>query len=433
MPRHLPRRFASARRAGEAGPVAERQHALHHLVIGAAVVVQAERVAVRHRAFRHQVAPPQLDAIEAALARRQIDQPLHHEHRLGPAGAAIGPGRRGVGQRRAGAEMHGRHVVDAGHDLDALVQRAERDGIRAAVDDVGAAHRQERALRIEREFGIGRQVARLIVAQECLAALAGPFHRAADAPRRPGDQRELRIGCAARAEIAADIVHHHAHVVVRDAEHHGHVVPRAHRAAGAGVQRVASGRGVVFADRRARLHRHAGDALHRGARDAPHARRQRTPHRSRRHRRPWHRGRDSMRHPTRRSGAPAATACAGMDHGRQFLVVHHDEFGGVLRRGKAVGHDHRDDVADMAHLVGGHRIMRRNERRRAVRVLELDVGRIAGAHRMRDRLQPVGQQIAAGQHRKHAGRPSPVRHRSIEFARARAASGPSPHRPDRAH
>ena len=219
--------------------------------------------------------------------------------------------------------MHDRHVVDAGHDLHALVQRAERDGIGAAVDDIGAAHREERALRIEREFGIGRQVARLVVAQECLAALAGPLHRAADASRRPGDQGELRIGCAAGAEIAADVVHHHAHVIVRDAEDHGHVVTRTHRAAGAGMQRVVSGRRVVLADRRAWLHRHAGDALHRGAQ---------THHVRGGGERRIGRGGIADR------GIEAQIRCgirpgqrrarghrvAGMDHGRQFLVVHHD-------------------------------------------------------------------------------------------------------------
>ena len=145
------------------------------------------------------------------------------------------------------------------------MQRAERDGIRTAVDHVGAAHGQEFSLRIQREFRIGGQIARLIVAEERLAAFAGPFHRATDAPSGPGHQREFRIGRATCAEIATDIVHNHAHVIVRDTKHNGRVVTRAHRAAGAGVQRVAPGRRIIFADRGAWLHRHTGDALHRGA------------------------------------------------------------------------------------------------------------------------------------------------------------------------
>ena len=75
----------------------------------------------------------------------------------------------------------------------------------AEVADVGAAHRQEFALRVERELGLDREVARLVVAEERLVPLADPFDRAADAPRRPGHQREFGIDHAARAEIAADV------------------------------------------------------------------------------------------------------------------------------------------------------------------------------------------------------------------------------------
>ena len=66
---------------------------------------------------------------------------------------------------------------------------------------------RKRAVRVERELGLDGEIARLVVAEERLLALAGPFHRPADAARRPGDQRELRIDRAARAEIAADVAH----------------------------------------------------------------------------------------------------------------------------------------------------------------------------------------------------------------------------------
>ena len=159
-----------------------------------------------------------------------------------------------------------RHVVDAAHDLHALVQRTERDRIRAAVHHVGAAQREEPALGIQRQFRIGGQVARLVVAQECLAAFAGPFHRTADTPRGPGDQRELRIGRAACAEIAADIVHHHPHVVVAQRPApppcHAAAAPRRRRRRAAYSCPVAAS---YCAERRARLHGDAGDALHRGA------------------------------------------------------------------------------------------------------------------------------------------------------------------------
>ena len=61
----LPRFFASARRRGKPVPVGERERARHDGGIVAAVVDHAERISVRHRRLRHQIAPAKLDAIEA--------------------------------------------------------------------------------------------------------------------------------------------------------------------------------------------------------------------------------------------------------------------------------------------------------------------------------------------------------------------------------
>ena len=59
--------------------------------------------------------------------------------------------------------------------------------------------------RVERELRFDREIARLVVAEERLVALAGPLDRPADAARRPRHQREFGIDHAARAEIAADV------------------------------------------------------------------------------------------------------------------------------------------------------------------------------------------------------------------------------------
>ena len=98
MPRYLPRFFASARRRLKPCPVAEFQRQIHAADIIAVVVFDAERIFVRQFLFGHEIAPAQRDAIVAAFARGEIDQPLHDEDHLGPAGAAIGPRRRGVAQ-----------------------------------------------------------------------------------------------------------------------------------------------------------------------------------------------------------------------------------------------------------------------------------------------------------------------------------------------
>ena len=88
----------------------------------------------------------------------------------------------------------------------------------ADIADVGAAQGEETAVGVERQLGVDREIAALVVAEERLLPLAGPFHRAAEAPRRPGDQREFRDRSVAGAEIAADLARDDAHRVLRHAE-----------------------------------------------------------------------------------------------------------------------------------------------------------------------------------------------------------------------
>ena len=218
MPRWRPSFARRLLAFGKAFPVGELQRLVHHGVVVAAVVQHAERVLVGQLLRLEQVAAAQLDAVEAELPRGDVDQPLHHVHHLGPAGAAVGPGRRGVAQHAAGAEMGGRHPIDARHDLDALLDHRVVAGARAEIADVVAAHREEIAVGIERELGLDREVAALIVAEQRFAAVRGPFHRAAGLPRGPGHQRLLGEDLAARAEIAADVADHQPHLVVGHAE-----------------------------------------------------------------------------------------------------------------------------------------------------------------------------------------------------------------------
>ena len=50
-------------------------------LIIAAVVGETQRIGVGHGGGGHEVAPPELDAIEAVAPRRQIDQPLDLSYR----------------------------------------------------------------------------------------------------------------------------------------------------------------------------------------------------------------------------------------------------------------------------------------------------------------------------------------------------------------
>src|SRR5215472_10679601 len=153
--------------------------------------------------------------------------------------------------------MHGWHVIDARHDLDALGKRPVGDRVGDDIGGIAAAHGEEITVAVESDLGLYREIARLVVADKRLAALAGPFDRPADAPRCPGDERKFRVEAAARAEIAADLLHDDPHLVFRYAEDFGEVLLRADRAAHAGIERIATALGLIGADRRARLHRHA--------------------------------------------------------------------------------------------------------------------------------------------------------------------------------
>jgi hypothetical protein len=263
------------------------------------------------------------------------------------------------------------------------------------------AQRQDAAGGVERELGVDRLVAALVVGEERLAAVAGPFDRPADALRRPGDQAEFRKERVAGAEIAADVARRHPHLFLGHVQDGGELALLPHHAARAGVQEVAAGRRVVGADRRTRVERHAGHPVHQrvepddvgGARERRHGA-----------------GRvadvgvdahvgDVVVEP---DGLRRDRGLAG-DDGSQRPVVDRDALGGVARLGHRLGHHHGDLLADVAHPVGGEHGMRRVAVRRAVAVPELDVGRrLHRDRRVRDRLDAVGLRVDGGEHREHA-------------------------------
>ena len=60
------------------------------------------------------IAPAQFDRIDAQFVGREIDDALDHVGRFGPAVAAIGAHRIGVGEHRRDVDMDRRRAVDAG-------------------------------------------------------------------------------------------------------------------------------------------------------------------------------------------------------------------------------------------------------------------------------------------------------------------------------
>src|SRR5262249_41117979 len=130
----------------------------------------------------------------------------------------------------------------------------------ADVREVRRTQREEPAVGGERELDLGDEVASLVVGDERLPAGRGEFHWPAELARRPEREPVLDVDAVLRAEVTADVRGADASLVRLDAEHGGEVALLAHRAARAGVKRVAAARGVVRAERGARLDRDRGAA-----------------------------------------------------------------------------------------------------------------------------------------------------------------------------
>ena len=109
---------------------------------------------------------------------------------------------------------------------------------------------------VERQRRLGHMIAAMGVGQEGFAAFGGPFHRPAHALGRPQADGLFGIDEDLGAEAAADIGRDHAQFVLGRDLHEGREhQPRHMRVLAGGRQREDAAAGIVFADRRARLHR----------------------------------------------------------------------------------------------------------------------------------------------------------------------------------
>ena len=89
MPRYLPC-LADSRLLLEASVVGKRDRLVEDRLELAGVVGRADRGLVRHGRGPDQVAPAQLDRIDAGDARGLVDELLEHIVGLGASGPAIG-------------------------------------------------------------------------------------------------------------------------------------------------------------------------------------------------------------------------------------------------------------------------------------------------------------------------------------------------------
>ena len=124
MPRSLPRARDFAAAPLEPGEIGKLERHVEVLGELAAIIGEDQPGLERHRLGRDRVAAAQFDRVDAELGRRLVDHALDHIGEFGPAVAAIGPHRVGVGEHRGhlgvdrrravhpgeGAEVHHEHV-----------------------------------------------------------------------------------------------------------------------------------------------------------------------------------------------------------------------------------------------------------------------------------------------------------------------------------
>src|SRR6185437_5830981 len=154
--------------------------------------------------------------------------------------------------------MAGRNVIDPDQGSEAAEGRekiAVGRQISADIADGPNLDAEELAVRIERQLGIGDDVAAMLVGEERLAALAAPFDRPAELARRPERQAMLDILPALGAEAAADIAGDDANPGVGNLEHRaGEHVAHAMGVLHIGIKREALLVRIVETERAARLH-----------------------------------------------------------------------------------------------------------------------------------------------------------------------------------
>ena len=347
-----------------------RQRRLLPFRIIAAVIDQRLAVAenqtdrVGHLLRLDEIAPPHLGAIELQFAGDAVEQSLHGEHRLRPAGAAHRRRRHLVGEHHHGVELIGRDHIGARHGRRGDVRHDDaprHEG--AGVMQHAAAHAENLCLRIDRDGDVPILVALLGGAQKMLAAVLDPFHRPAKLQRRRRDHGFLGIEDRLRPKTAADVGRDHADRFQLAAEQVGEHAAADMRRLRTRPHRQHIGRGIVAGEHRARLDRHAAAAVlpeliledmrgvGEGGIDVAVSKLERR----------QHIGAERGVRP-RRAVLDRVAAVADR---RQRVVMHVDRGGGILGDVARVGDHHRDRLTDIIdfgarqHMLGAQRRNRR--------------------------------------------------------------------------
>jgi hypothetical protein len=308
---------------------------------------------VGHLGRRDEVAPSQLDGVDAEPGRGHVEQALAHERPLVAPGPPIGSGRGLVGEHAVGHARVVGNPVRPGHQ-----GRGQLGHDHPVGADVGAEIGQEvvdeghdAPLPIEADLDVVILLARVVGGHQVLAAVLDPLDGTVQAHGRPRHDQVLRVELAAHAEAAADLQLHELDQVLGMSEQIGQHAPVEVRDLGHAPQAEHPAPRVVRRGQAPGLHGYAGVALDREALAHP-----------MRGRREHARGVSPMglqpvhhvapEHLVQDRGAGLERA-ARIGHGGERVVVDVDQLQRVLGEIPALGDHHRDRLAHVPHHVGG--------------------------------------------------------------------------------
>ena len=356
-------------------PVGHLQRMVERLLVVARVVDRAHLGLIRELARLDEVLPPHVGRLHAQLARQHVHRALHEVRGFGTAGAAIGIGRRLVGEDLAERDANRRDVVGGvGHQhRQRRDHRREQHVVGAHVGNQPQFQPQHRAVAFRRQVHVAEDVAAVDRGDERFGPVLDPLDRQLQLPGQRRRHELFAVDVDLGAEPTAHLRGDGAHLVLAHAEHRRDDRPQHVRA----LRRRPDGHralaGLEVRHHAARFHGTRRQAV------IDHALRdhdlgigeglvdRRIVHRAAsRSRATWNAvQQEIVREPFVHEHRLARHRQLGIHHRRQRIVGHHDGVGGIAGQVPVTRDHHGHGFAPVADRVGGDRTMLRRSVRRA--------------------------------------------------------------------
>ena len=172
----------------------------------------------------NEIPPPHLDLVELEVACDRIDRALGDVCAFGPAIAAIGVNRHGIGHDHPGARLIVVDLVSAGAEIDRIHGRTAARHVRQIGADIAQGldlQAENLAVVAERDLDIFRMRAAMAGRLMAFGAALPPLDRYAKFAREIGAEQVLRIEMHLGAEAASDIRRDHPQLMLGNADRLG--------------------------------------------------------------------------------------------------------------------------------------------------------------------------------------------------------------------